>query len=325
MGNIPTATNEYPEFVTEYADYLDCIRDNCEDHALEIPTTVIPDFRLNCQEVVMFMDVMMPGSACNNVTDPTRSVLAGDIVSHSLRDQLDTTPDLYAMLATANPDAPRTFSDGTDFTGSNMDLGHLKLAHICGRTCANLGMDGGRCTVEQATAAPTPLPTPHPTPAVQAAGAVIVGSMTVANVNYAALCNDQSLKTAFENACKSRIASAASTTPANVEVTLSSGSVIIDYTIAVPSSSGAAVNTALTDAMGGDFANNMVADLEAIPGITDIVSGGMSVTYTSRPQVSEAPASSSEVESSKAAEGNIAGSITLMACVATAMLCSGAL
>merc|ERR1711870_202468 len=87
------------------------------------------------------------------------------------------------------------------------------------------------------------------------------GSFLVSNVDYAALNNDTSLKTEFENQCKNTITGAAGTLASNVQVTLSSGSVNVDYTIVQPTSSSASARTALTSAISGSFLTDLVGAL----------------------------------------------------------------
>merc|ERR1712217_631442 len=106
----------------------------------------------------------------------------------------------------------------------------------------------------------------------------IMGSFLVSNVDYAALNNDTSLKTQFENQCKNTIAGAAGTLASNVQVTLSSGSVKVDYTIVLPTSSSASARTALTSAINGSLTTDLVEALREIPGIEAVTSGSMSVS-----------------------------------------------
>jgi len=106
----------------------------------------------------------------------------------------------------------------------------------------------------------------------------ISGSFLVSNVDYAALNNDTSLKAQFENQCKTTIAGAAGTLASNVRVILSSGSVNVDYTIVLPTSSSASARAALTSAISGNLTTNLVDALSAIPGIEAVTSGSMSVS-----------------------------------------------
>merc|ERR1711870_124966 len=106
----------------------------------------------------------------------------------------------------------------------------------------------------------------------------ILGSFLVSNVDYVALNNDASLKTEFENQCKNTIAEAAGTLASNVQVTLSSGSVNVDYTIVQPTNSSASARTALTSAISGSLTTDLVENLRAIPGIEAVTSGSMSVS-----------------------------------------------
>merc|ERR1712187_661351 len=109
-------------------------------------------------------------------------------------------------------------------------------------------------------------------------GRSILGSFLVSHVAYAALNNDTSLKTQFENQCKTTIARAAETVASNVRVTLSSGSVNVDYTITLPTSSSASARAALTSAISGNLTTDLVGALSAIPGIDAVTSGSMSVS-----------------------------------------------
>merc|ERR1712217_933726 len=104
------------------------------------------------------------------------------------------------------------------------------------------------------------------------------GSFLVSNVDYAALNNDTSLKTEFENQCKNTIAGAAGTLASNVQVTLSSGSVNVDYTIVLPTSSSASARASLTSAISGNLTTDLVEALREIPGIEAVTSGSMSVS-----------------------------------------------
>jgi LPXTG-motif cell wall-anchored protein len=118
----------------------------------------------------------------------------------------------------------------------------------------------------------------------------IAGAMTVANVDFAALDSNPSLKAAFETECQSTIADAAGTSPESVEVTLASGSVRVEYTIVLPASSGAAASTALATAVSGDLATDLVSALTEIPGIDEVVAGTMAVTSIEAPTVTETEA-----------------------------------
>merc|ERR1712039_272501 len=98
-------------------------------------------------------------------------------------------------------------------------------------------------------------------------------------MGYAALNNDTALKSQFENQCKNTIAGAAGTLASNVQVTLSSGSVNVDYTIVQPTSSSASTRAALTSSViSGSLTTDLVEALRAIPGIDAVTSGSMSVS-----------------------------------------------
>lgn len=123
-----------------------------------------------------------------------------------------------------------------------------------------------------------------------ASAAFITGSFTVTNVDYAALSSDQTMTRAFVTTCQERIARGAATEPANVQVTLTLGSVGVNYRVTVPPSSSGAVSSALTNSFsGGDLVTGIVQDLSAIPSISNFVLGSMSITNLLLPQGTEAP------------------------------------
>jgi len=115
--------------------------------------------------------------------------------------------------------------------------------------------------------------------------ATISGSLTVQHVDCNAIAKNNALRRAFISKCKTIIASKGGTLATDVDITLSSDAGNVSYTIVTPSSSWVAVMTALTSAIAGDLASELEQALKAIPGITDIVSGSLTATNFSTPQV----------------------------------------
>jgi len=110
----------------------------------------------------------------------------------------------------------------------------------------------------------------------------IMGSFVVNNIDYAALSNDTSLRAQFESQCKDTVASAAGTSASNVQVTLSSGSVNVGYSIVLPAgTASSSARDALTAAVGGadgSLAADLLTALSGIPGITEVTSGSLSIS-----------------------------------------------
>jgi hypothetical protein len=109
----------------------------------------------------------------------------------------------------------------------------------------------------------------------------VVGSAKVININYEQLMNNATLKTEFESVCKDEIASSASSpgstvNSSHVALTLSQGSVVVDYVIAglQTSTESASVQTALNTAIDdGSLFNNLANEINAIPGIDAVTEG----------------------------------------------------
>merc|ERR1712039_14506 len=115
--------------------------------------------------------------------------------------------------------------------------------------------------------------------------AVITGSLTVNNVDYAALSNDTILEARFENICRGVIATAEGTSSENVQVHISVGSVHVSYTTVLPVNESNLAYSALTSAVSGDLATNLVVALSTIDGISEVVSGTMTVSNASAPEI----------------------------------------
>merc|ERR1712151_1370065 len=127
----------------------------------------------------------------------------------------------------------------------------------------------------------------------------ISGSLQVAGVNYADLDANATIKADFVPACQTTVATAAQTDPANVAITLSQGSVKVDYEITVLEAEATRKTNLLTTAVGssGTLLADLVSALEDVPGISSVTSGTMTVTSIT------APTEMTSVATSKAAIG----------------------
>lgn len=133
----------------------------------------------------------------------------------------------------------------------------------------------GRCW--RRTSCPSPVADPGYETCIMPT-TTISGSLVLSGVDYDALVADPALKAAFETKCKNIIASFAGTDADNVQITISLGSVKVTYTVTVPSASATATSSALTAAVGGTLATDLVTALNSISEITTTVaSGTMSV------------------------------------------------
>jgi hypothetical protein len=112
--------------------------------------------------------------------------------------------------------------------------------------------------------------------------ATVVGEMTVKHVSYPVVAGKPSLKSAFEKACTNVIAANAGIPVADVQVTLSSGSVKVSYEVQVPSSSSKAVRKSLAS---DKVSKDLVAALAEVSGIEAAVVGKMLVVDAAAPQV----------------------------------------
>merc|ERR1711972_1293536 len=89
------------------------------------------------------------------------------------------------------------------------------------------------------------------------------------------------LRASVETQCKAAIASAAGVATTAVGVTLSSGSVVVDYTIAVASNAASSINTGLTDAISDNsLTEGLITALQNIPNINSVVDATLSATAT---------------------------------------------
>jgi len=109
----------------------------------------------------------------------------------------------------------------------------------------------------------------------------VLGSITIGGLSFASLSADTTLKAAVETQCKVDIASAAGVNTTDVSVTLSSGSVVVDYTIAVAPNAVSSTNAGLTDAINDNsLTEGLVTELLNIPNITSVVDATLSATAT---------------------------------------------
>merc|ERR1712066_639013 len=108
---------------------------------------------------------------------------------------------------------------------------------------------------------------------------VVSGSIAISGLNFADLSVDTTLMAAVETQCKLAIASAAGVATTAVGVTLSSGSVVVDYTIAVASSAASSCTTGLTTAINDNsLTGDLITALENIPNINSVVDATLSAT-----------------------------------------------
>merc|ERR1711972_1140545 len=95
------------------------------------------------------------------------------------------------------------------------------------------------------------------------------------------------LRASVETQCKVAIASAAGVATTAVGVTLSSGSVVVDYTIAVASSAASSCTTGLTTAINDNsLTGDLITALQDIPNISNAVDATLSAT-ASTPTIDE--------------------------------------
>jgi flagellar basal body-associated protein FliL len=117
------------------------------------------------------------------------------------------------------------------------------------------------------------------------ASTVATGSVKVTNINYEQLMNNEALRNEFETRCRDRIAASASSPglavkSSQVALTLSQGSVVVDYVIAElprPLSSDnvpSPLHTAIGD---GSFFHSLAIDINTIPGIDAVAEGTIDV------------------------------------------------
>merc|ERR1712187_130574 len=100
---------------------------------------------------------------------------------------------------------------------------------------------------------------------------------------------NSTLKQSVIDTCKTAMAANASTAASNVEVSLSKGSVSVNYVITVPESQASTVASNLETSMSAP-SNSMMTDLlkalNDISGISDVVDGTLALADVSTPTVS---------------------------------------
>merc|ERR1712190_137592 len=108
---------------------------------------------------------------------------------------------------------------------------------------------------------------------------VVSGSIAISGLNFADLSANTTLMAAVETQCKLTIASAAGVATTAVVVTLSSGSVVVDYAITVASNAASSCTTGLTTAINDNsLTGDLITALEAIPNIDSVVDATLSAT-----------------------------------------------
>jgi len=117
----------------------------------------------------------------------------------------------------------------------------------------------------------------------------VTGIITITGLNFAGLSADTTLMAAVETQCKLALASAAGVATTAVGVTLSSGSVVVDYTIAVASSAASSCTTGLTTAINDNsLTGDLITALQDIPNINNAVDATLSAT-ASTPTIVDTP------------------------------------
>merc|ERR1719478_456535 len=122
------------------------------------------------------------------------------------------------------------------------------------------------------------------------------GSMTLAGLDFSALTD--TMKASISTQVIASIASACGVATSAVEVTLSAGSVLVEYTVTTPTSSASSVLSSLTTAISsGTLASDVVSRVSSISGISSALSGSLSVTNLTTPTQA---AVNTNIESSEA-------------------------
>jgi hypothetical protein len=146
----------------------------------------------------------------------------------------------------------------------------------------------------------------------------VTGRFTLAGVNYADLTNDAQMKADFETAVGTSIASSAGqgVTSSMVSVTLSEGSVQIDFTIALPPGmSGSNVQSSLNTASGdGSMLTSLSSTIGAISGLT--LTGSLGVSSFSAEVSVVTTTTVAETPSDKASHAGV----SILSAVALAVL-----
>jgi len=157
------------------------------------------------------------------------------------------------------------------------------------------------------------------TTAAASAPATVSFDITIAGVDYATLSANATVMAAFESACVSNIADALTgISESDVAVTFAAGSIIVSAVITVPSGvTASSVSSDVTSATSGNLGSSLVADLAAIPGIDDFVSGTMSATISAPVVAGGTTDSSDELSNDGAWRG--AGSVSCAAVMLAAV------
>merc|ERR1712032_283198 len=121
--------------------------------------------------------------------------------------------------------------------------------------------------------------------------------MGIEGVDYEKLHNDTDLMSSLENTWGSAIATHANVPSSTVDIELSIGSVLVEYSITVPAASSALVQSDLTTAIsGGGLESALVTSIENIPGIDSATDGTIGVSNIVTPTVTSGVATESESE-----------------------------
>merc|ERR1712187_537007 len=117
----------------------------------------------------------------------------------------------------------------------------------------------------------------------------VSGSFKITGMNYANLNANATLKGLVETQCQTTIAAKAGTAASNVVVTLSQGSVVVNYVITIAESSASGVASALQAAIqtsSNSMMDALLTALNAIDGISSAVDGTLAIADISTPVMS---------------------------------------
>merc|ERR1712066_329896 len=137
----------------------------------------------------------------------------------------------------------------------------------------------------------SPSPTPSPTGGSTGGSntKTVSGSFKINGMSYANLNANTTLKTNVVNACKNTLANKANTAASNVAVTLSQGSVAVNYVITVSESAASAVATNLNTATqtgSNSMMNALITAINNIEGINSVVDSALEIADVSQPVMS---------------------------------------
>jgi len=170
-------------------------------------------------------------------------------------------------------------------------------------------------TAAPTSASPTAAP---PTAAPTSASGVVNVVMTVAGVNYTQLVANETLKNSLVDSIKAQVASATNVGVNNIEVSLSSGSVVASVTVKTDDVD--TVNGSLNVNMSS-LKQNVVSSISALSGIGSVTDGNITISQVQTSVVRDTAAPTSQptasppslVTSTAAPDQNATGTTTVKA------------